>query len=77
MPSLASLTLSLCFILAVAAGLSYSVGWACDPFGACTNSQMLGCAAGIMFIVYFVVQRLESDPPPPQSGKNEPPVSQH
>ena len=42
------------FIFAVAAGVSYFTGWACDPSGGCTNSQMLGGAAGIMFLAYLV-----------------------
>jgi hypothetical protein len=74
---LASLFLFFCLTLAAAAGVSYFVGWACDPFGACNNSQLLGCAAGVMFIAYFVAQRLETGPPPPRSQKPKPPVPQH
>jgi hypothetical protein len=48
------------FIFAVAAGVSYFTGWACDPSGGCTNLQMLGGAAGIMFLAYLVSGRLEA-----------------
>jgi hypothetical protein len=76
-PSLASFALSFCFILVVAAGTSYVDGWACDPLGNCTNSQMLGGAAGLMFVAYLVVQRLETDQPPPRAQNSEPPVPQN
>jgi hypothetical protein len=63
MPSLPSLALCFSFILAVAAAASYFAGWACNPFGGCANSQMLGCAAGVMFLAYLVLDRFEADPP--------------
>ena len=77
MPSMASLALCFGFIFAVAAGVSYFDGWACDTFGNCTNSQLLGGAAGLMFIAYLALQRLEADHRPPRSQKTEPPVPQH
>jgi len=78
MPSLPSLALCFSFSSAVAAAVAYFAGWVCDPFGGCTNSQMLGCAAGVMFLAYLVLDRLETDPPAePQSPKTEPPAAEH
>lgn len=48
------------FVFAVAAAVFYFTGWACDPSGGCNNSQMLGGAAGIMFLAYLVSERLEA-----------------
>jgi hypothetical protein len=80
MPSLSSLALCFSFILAMAAAASHFVGWACDFYGDCTNAQMLGCAAGVVFVAYVVLDRLETDPPAAaqtQSRKTEPPAPHH
>jgi len=56
-------------IFAVAAALSYPTGWACGLYGGCTTSQMLGCAAGVMFVAYLVSAQFEA-----QSRKTKPPL---
>ena len=79
MPSLPSLALCFSFILAVGAAVSYFAGWGCDPYGNCVNSQMLGGAAGVIFLAYLVLDRLEADPVPPEphTRKTEPPAPEH
>jgi hypothetical protein len=47
-------------IFAAAAAAAYPAGWACDLYRSCTTSQMLGWAAGIMFLTYLVSSRLEA-----------------
>jgi len=79
MPSLPSLALCFSFILAVGAAVSYFAGWACDLFGDCFKSQMLGGAAGVVFLAYLILDRLEADPMPrePHARKTEPPAPEH
>jgi hypothetical protein len=48
------------FIFAAAAVAAYPAGWVCGLYGSCSISQMLGCAASIMFLAYLVSDRLEA-----------------
>ena len=58
--SMAPVALLSSFIFAAASAASYPAGWVCDLYSSCTISQMLGCAAGIMFLAYLVSSHIEA-----------------